>query len=694
MIKCISIIKIKVLGYKLFKPIPQSEYTISTINKKTNQKKIYRIEILYIFGIFFYLLSLRHINGMGMRCFHQDGVQCLFIIAKLILCSSLFFGISIFLILLKYNKKIHLIYILYIFIFFILIDHNNGIIKHGLYNFILLVLMIIILFFFLCFFYLLFKLLKRKNYITLIIIFSSFIIIQITITKFKATHFSCIDWDRGLNNTYINNSEIYPCKINIPQPHSCYLAEIGNFFDFSSKYRPTCLNSKLINDEQTSFLKEYQYKFNYSNISKNNHFGFPITNTEEYNPYYFGTICKPGIKQFYTTVNENIILMDLYYKNKNKYYPNIPHPEVEVIFKGKKGKIRIKVSKNKTLIKERKAKINENNIMYKNVLIIFLDTISRTAFMRKLPKTMKFLNNFSKYETDPSKKNMTVFQFFKYNSLNCYTDPNLKAIYYGAKLKGNGTHFGIYFKENGYITGRANSYCGKEAVRGSHKQLFIHHNFDHEGLSLGCMKPFYDGPLHTLLGSLIKKCLFGKDLNEYAFKYLKSFWETYIDQNKMFLYQSLDGHEPTGQVIGYLDKILYKYLNLFYQNGYLKKTAILIFSDHGQHLNGPLYLFNSQDFYYERTLPGLFLILPNNEKLYKNNLYEKIKLNQQTFITGFDIYNTLVHLAFGKNKQSVDKYKVKYGESLFKKIDYKNRYCESKILKLKISKRICNCKKS
>ena len=84
--------------------------------------------------------------------------------------------------------------------------------------------------------------------------------------------------------------------------------------------------------------------------------------------------------------------------------------------------------------------------------------------MRKLPKTMKFLNDFMKYETNPSKKNMTVFQFFKYNSLNTYTEPNLRATYYGSTFKENGTHFGEYFRENGYITGRVNSYCDKEIV--------------------------------------------------------------------------------------------------------------------------------------------------------------------------------------------------------------------------------------
>ena len=648
--------KAKLLNNKIFKPISQSEYTIPTISQKTNLKNICRNEILYIFGVFFYLLSLKPINGIGMECFSLKGVQCLFMIAKLILCSSLFFSISIFLTLIKSNKNIRLIDILLLYILFILLDHNNGIIKHGLYNFIGLVVM------------------------TIILIFSSLFIIQTTIKKFKSSHFSCIDWDRGLNDTYINNSKIYPCTINIPQPHTCYLSEIGPFFDFSLKYRPTCLDSKLINYGQSEFLKYYKYKFKYSKISANNHFGFPITNTEEYNPHFFGTINNPGKKKLYTLVNQNIILMDLYNKNKTKYYPNIPCPEIEVIFKGNKGKIRIKVFKNKTLIKERRTKINEKNLMYKNILIFFIDTVSRNHFLRKFPKTMKFLNDFSKYEINPSKKNMTVFQFFKYNSLNSYTDPNLKAIYYGGKLIGKGTHFGIYFKENGYITGRVNSYCGKEAITGNKESSFIHHIFDHEGLSLGCMKPFYDGPFHTLMGSLVKKCLFGKDLNEYAFEYLESFWKAYYDQNKMFLYQTLDGHEPTGQVIGYFDNILYKYLSKFYKKGYLQKTAIIIFSDHGQHLNGPLYLFNSQDFYYERTLPGLFLILPNDEKLYKNNLYDNIKLNQQTFITGFDIYNTLVHLAFGENKQKVNKYKVKYGESLFNKINYTNRYCESEII--------------
>ena len=404
-----------------------------------------------------------------------------------------------------------------------------------------------LLFIFLCFIHLLSNLLDKRKYLSLILIISFLLIISISIKKFKSTHFSCIDWARGLNNTYIDNSKKYPCTINIPKPHSCYLSEIGPFFDFTPKYRPTCSDYKLISEGQKKFLKYYQYQFNYSNISTNTHFGFPLTNTEEFNPKYFGSLHKQGQKEFDVTVNQNIILMDLYNKNKDKYYLNQPHPEVEVIFKENQGEIRINIQRNETLIKERKKEIKKSNQMYKNILIIFLDTVSRCHFMRKLPKTMKFLNAFMKYETNPSKKYMTVFQFLKYNSINTYTEPNLRAAYYGSTFKENGTHFGEYFKENGYITGRVNSFCEKEPVcDNDDSSSIIHHVFDHEGLSLGCMKPFYDGALSSLYNFLVKKCLFGKDLNEYAFEYLESFWEAYIDQNKMFLYQSYEGHEPIG----------------------------------------------------------------------------------------------------------------------------------------------------
>ena len=117
----------------------------------------------------------------------------------------------------------------------------------------------------------------------------------------------------------------------------------------------------------------------------------------------------------------------------------------------------------------------------------------------------------------------------------------------------------------------------------------------------------------------------------------------------------------------------------------------MIFSDHGLHLPGPIYLFHSQDFLFESYLPVLLLIIPNDKKLYRNNLYEKIKSNQQTFITAFDIYNTLIYLASGENKKEYKKNSVAYGNSLFSEINFNKRYCMTKKFEPKISKEICKC---
>ena len=187
------------------------------------------------------------------------------------------------------------------------------------------------------------------------------------------------------------------------------------------------------------------------------------------------------------------------------------------------------------------------------------------------------------------------------------------------------------------------------------------------------------------------KCLLGKQIFEYSLDYLEAFWNSYKEENKMFLLQSLEGHEPTNQVVGHLDDILYKFLKTFYSNGLLKDTAFIIFSDHGEHLNWPLYLVNALDYWYERTLPILILIIPNNDLLFENNLYEIMKKNQQIFITPFDIHDTLIHLAFGNNNNMYKNYKSSYGQSLFKKINYKLRYCQSPFYNHNI--KLCNCKK-
>ena len=73
----------------------------------------------------------------------------------------------------------------------------------------------------------------------------------------------------------------------------------------------------------------------------------------------------------------------------------------------------------------------------------------------------------------------------------------------------------------------------------------------------------------------------------------------------MFLFESGEGHEPTGQIIGYLDDILYNFFFKLYSKNFASNTSIILFSD-----------------------PTLFLIFSNTQELYEEFLYEKIKSNQ------------------------------------------------------------------
>ena len=112
---------------------------------------------------------------------------------------------------------------------------------------------------------------------------------------------------------------------------------------------------------------------------------------------------------------------------------------------------------------------------------------------------------------------------------------------------------------------------------------------------------------------------------------------------------------------------------------------MFIVSDHGNHMVGPWAVIRPNDYLIESTLATLFFVIPNNDKLYNNSLYDVIHENQQIFITPYDIHDTLIHLAYGTDTPDPLAYS-KHGSSLLVELNKKERYCESKELNLKISK--------
>ena len=644
--------------------------------------------IMNLLSILSYYISLTPCDKDPSECTIKHGMKFYIIIGVFTAISVYLYAIFIIITLNTKKHFVHYLYSIPIFVYLFLKYHGAETVDHGLYNSIGWIGGIIIFTPIFSFIYLIFNLIKKKKYINLIIIFT--IIILIIIIYNNLPGFSCDYWDMGLNNTRINNDKsLYPCRIQHPGKNKCYLRRMDGFFDLSRILRPSCSAEKIIGKEKKIFLNSLDQKF--FGLSKLNHFGYPITtNSEKYDIYKV-----KDLKDFQELINHNIIKMDLF---NEKNYPNESYPEVELFFdENNHGNIKINISRNETLSEERKEIAKNKSSLYNNVLIIYLDALSRNHFLRKLKKLAKYIEPFMIYNLNETEKKYTTFQFLKYNTLKGLTLPNIKPMFYGVNIsEADGENLVKYYKEQGYVTGHTGTTCGREIFSINNiikSQNLDFNNWDHENIAMFCDENFFSWSytLYKGVASVLKRCLYGKYAFEYMIEYTKQFWEKYYDNKKFFRIHFNEGHEGTMELVTYLSDPLLEFVKYFFDNNLLDDTFIFIVSDHGNHMPGPWTLIRPRDYIIESTLATLFFIIPNNNKLYKDGLYDIIFKNQQTFITPYDIHDTLIHIAYGSDNAK-DAYSRR-GSSLLKDIDPMERYCESPKLNLEISKVDCKCKK-
>ena len=362
------------------------------------------------------------------------------------------------------------------------------------------------------------------------------------------------------------------------------------------------------------------------------------------------------------------------------------------------GIIKINVTRNETLSQERKIIAEKKHSLYNNILFVYVDAISRNHFQRKIKKLSEYIETFMPYNVNETEKKYTTFQFMKYNTVKSLTLPNIKSMFYGVELtEPEGVNLVKYYKEQGYVTGHTGTTCGKEifSVNGLlQSQHLDYDNWDHENIAMFCDPNFFDWkyPINKGIASVLKRCLYGKYAFEYMIDYAKQFWKLYPDNKKFFRIHFNEGHEGSMELIQYLADPLYEFVKYFFDNNLLNDTFIFIASDHGNHMLGPWAVIRPQDYLIETTLATLFLIIPNNQKLYKNGLYDIVHKNQQTFVTPYDIHDTMIHIAYGTDTPDPSAYS-KRGSSLLVDIDPMERYCENPKLNLSIAKTDCKCKK-
>ena len=357
---------------------------------------------------------------------------------------------------------------------------------------------------------------------------------------------------------------------------------------------------------------------------------------------------------------ENKEIVEKVFKNQT--------PEIQIDFtKRPLGDMIINLNFNKTLSEERKKKEQYIIPYSNNILSLYIDSVSRVNSIRQLKKTMKFIEKFMPYEGNYNKedksKKFHSFQFFKYHSFRDFTQGNFPQIYYGRRReRGHITLINKYLKNNGYITGYAGDLCSRENTRTLHN-LPKDEGYDHAFMNCD--------PNSGHFNSNTIKCLYGKMITELLYEYGNQFWRKYKDNRKFLNIVVNDGHEGTLEALKYSDDIIYNFLNNLFNDNLLTDSSIFLLSDHGVGMPSIYYYFLFYQL--EIRLPMLYIIVNDRKNISYNEQYKYINENQQTFITGYDIYNTFINIIYGDKYESNIAPKSHNGNSLFKRINQKSR---------------------
>lgn len=675
----------------------QTEIKVNKLDKKRIFKELACV-IFNCISFLFYYLSLE-------GCFLKQE-ECIPLLSTMFLGRIAIFGVlaailtcvQIYLIIFRIMKFYHLIYTILFYIVMFNYDHGTKLDYHGGYNIVIFTIFVVIFSFLTGIIIIIIKTIINRKKIPCIIlsIIILFIIIR-TLIFFHSLNSACQNWDKGLNNTVLDNSAEYDCKIAYPK--KCLINKINDFFDFSRLTFTSCSPNYNMEKENKLFVNSIRVDEKLKSLSSLTHFGFPITVN---NPILWKNETK--YYDFPNLILDNIILMDLYNHPDKKYYGDeILKPEVEIIYdkKTKKRDIKINLIKNETLSEERK-KIetdpeNRNKSLYKNILFIYIDCISRPHFLRKMKKTSSFLERFMSFNSPLS---LSSYQFMKYQTFCGWTNPNVLPMFYSSIKNNHQMHLLTFLKQNGYVTGHTHNLCSKESFEyniNSIKDGKIElDEYDHENAAMFCDPVYIDAenpyPVFSGPYSVLRRCLSGYDTNHYMLEYGKQFWYKYDDNKKYLRLNFQDAHEFSGQVSKYLDEPLYNFLVDLYEKKLLDDTAIFIASDHGNSYFPYLYyhILRSDDATIEVTYGTLFIIVPNYKNEENKKLLENINIHQQSLVTPFDIHDTIIHIAYGNNLDSNSFIYSNMGKSLFGEFEYKNRNC-STYARYIISKRECLC---
>ena len=334
-------------------------------------------------------------------------------------------------------------------------------------------------------------------------------------------------------------------------------------------------------------------------------------------------------------------------------------------------KVKIDLKRNNTRVSEVK-KIREKVLkkdreagkqrIDKDVLVFYLDNVSRAHFHRKLKNLTHWIENI----TEGDDAHYEVYEYFRYHAKAHWTNPNLISMYYGeqGELYNESSNVFQIFSENGYMTGYFADLWEAESLDFGNTNNFgkPFYSYDHFAIGLSCdfhhdtsSDNYVSTDLEIILSkgrnTHFRRCLYGKSMHQIQLEYVKQFWDKYNDTRKIFRTVFNNNHEATGELIKYNDNDFVEFFQYLHDKNYLSNTIILFVADHGPHFvlgRSPFLPDDSR--LQENFFPLLMVFTPKD--IPKENL-KYLENNQQLFVTSHEIYGILKSLAVGEKNGSL-----------------------------------------
>ena len=312
--------------------------------------------IFFCFSYYLYYISLEKCFS-GIDICGRD-IRWIFRKVFQIVVSCFIFFFFFFFIYFKIISKLHIFHFLICFYIFYSLSHGYSFEDHGLLNF-----------------------------IGFLSILSLIIIIGLILKGF-------------ISLTIENDLKIFGCQIKYPK--SCPYKILKYVQDLTKFYHINCSVSHLNNKD--IIFENSQSPFILNNSKK---IGFPLTNKD-----IIGRLDGKDDTMLTKYVLDNLFDIENNTQNISDY-------ELILDFsKNDLGEYIIDLKYNNTLSKERKLLENKITPYSENIMILFIDSVSRGNSIRQLTKTLNFFEKFMPYNggfnPEYPEEKFHSFQFFKY----------------------------------------------------------------------------------------------------------------------------------------------------------------------------------------------------------------------------------------------------------------------------------------